>query len=61
MTQVNIDPKVLELGKALNEGYTSLAAKERMTTHASNTRTMRKAQRRAVRQHLAAQRGYIAQ
>lgn len=39
-----IDPQVLELGSALRQGYTSLAAKHTMEKHARAGRFNRKAE-----------------
>ena len=56
MNNVRIDPAVLALGQALSEGFTSIAAKERLTAHAmGNPRKAAKAERRAaIRAHKAA-------
>lgn len=43
MANVAIDPKVLELGGALSQGYTSIAAKHALEKHARAGRINRKA------------------
>jgi hypothetical protein len=44
MSNVTVDPRVIELGKALNQGYTSIAAKNTLEKHARSGRLHRKAE-----------------
>jgi len=57
MVNMTIDPRVLQLGEALNTGYTSLAAQEQDEKRAAMNRFERKARKRdakrAARDHLA--------
>jgi hypothetical protein len=44
MSNVTIDPQVIELGKALNQGYKSLAARNTLEKHARSGKLHRKAE-----------------